>query len=270
MTDAPPPFGPLVDTHAHLDDDRLRSNLAAVLETARSARIAQIIAVATTAADSPRTLALAEAHPGVFATVGFQPNNVAEAVEGDWDRIAELARRPRVVALGETGLDRYWDFAPFDLQQDWFDRHLRLAGELGLPVVIHCREAEADVAAQLAALNRPVRGVLHSFTGSIADAERFLELGLHISFAGMLTFGNKKLDALRAAAASIPLDRLLVETDSPYLSPHPLRGRPNQPAHIAWTALKLAELVGLTPGELAAVTTANARKLFALPDDDIL
>jgi len=270
MTDTPPPFGPLVDTHAHLDDDRLRSNLAEVLETARAAGVAQIIAVATTAADSARVVDLAGDHPGVFATVGFQPNNVAEAVEGDWERIVDLARRPRVVAIGETGLDRHWDFAPFDQQQDWFDRHLRLAHELDLPVVIHCREAEVDVAAQLAALNRPIRGVLHSFTGSIADAERFLELGLRVSFAGMLTFGNKKLDALRAAAASIPLDRLLVETDSPYLSPHPLRGRPNQPAHIAWTALKLAELLGLTPDELAAITTANARSLFALPDDDVL
>jgi len=270
MTQTPPPFGPLVDTHAHLDDDRLRSKLDEVLESARTAGITQILAVATTAADSVRVVALAHDHRGVFATVGFQPNNVAEAVEGDWERIVELAKRPRVAALGETGLDRYWDRAPFNQQQDWFDRHLRLAHELDLPVVIHCREAEADIVAQLAALNRPVRGVLHSFTGSIADAERFMELGLHISFAGMLTFNNRKLDALRDAAAAVPLDRLLVETDSPYLSPHPLRGRPNQPAHVAWTALKLAELHGLTPEELAAATTANARKLFALPADDVL
>lgn len=270
MTETPPPFGPLVDTHAHLDDDRLRSKLDEVLENARTSGIAQIIAVATTAADSARVVALADGHRGVFATVGFQPNNVAEAVEGDWERIIDLAKRPRVVALGETGLDRYWDRAPFDQQQDWFDRHLRLAHELDLPVVIHCREAEADVAAQLAALKRPVRGVLHSFTGSIDDAKRFLDLGLHVSFAGMLTFNNRKLDALREAAASVPLDRLLVETDSPYLSPHPLRGRPNQPAHVAWTARKLAEVHGLTPEELAKATTDNARKLFATPDDDVL
>jgi len=270
MTETPPPFGPLVDTHAHLDDDRLRSNLDEVLKTARTAGVVQIIAVATTAADSARVVALADDHPGVFSTVGFQPNNVAEAVEGDWERIAKLAERPRVVALGETGLDRYWDYAPFDQQQDWFDRHLRLAQELDLPVVIHCREAEADVVAQLAALKRPVRGVLHSFTGSIEDAARFLDFSLYISFAGMLTFNTRKLDALRAAAAAVPLDRLLVETDSPYLSPHPLRGRPNQPAHIAWTALKLAEIHGLTPEELSAATTANARRLFALPADDVL
>lgn len=270
MTEPPPPFGPLVDTHAHLDDDRLRSNLAEVLDNARAAQVVQIIAIATTAADSARVLDLAGEHPGVFATVGFQPNNVAEAVDGDWERIVELAKRPRVVALGETGLDRYWDFAPFNLQQDWFDRHLRLAHELDLPVVIHCREADADVVAQLSALGRPVRGVLHSFTGSTADAERFLDLGLHISFAGMLTFNTRKLDALRAAAAAVPVDRLLVETDSPYLSPHPFRGRPNQPARVAWTARKLAEVHGLTPEELAEATTANARRLFGLPDDDVL
>lgn len=270
MTETLPPFGPLVDTHAHLDDDRLRSNLAEVLDNARAAQVVQIIAIATTADDSARVVEMAGEHPGVFATVGFQPNNVAEAVEGDWERIVELAKRPRVVALGETGLDRYWDYAPFDQQQVWFDRHLGLAHELDLPVVIHCREAEADVVAQLAALNRPVRGVLHSFTGTIADAERFLDLGLHISFAGMLTFNNRKLDDLRAAAAAIPLDRLLVETDSPYLSPQPFRGRPNQPARVAWTARKLAEIHGLSPEDLAAATTTNARRLFKLPDDDAL
>ena len=206
-----------------------------------------MVAIGTTAADSAEVVAIAAAHPGVFAAVGVQPNHVAEAVEGDWERIVALATGPRVVAIGETGLDRYWDRAPFELQQVWFGRHLRLAHDLDLPVVIHCRNCEADIAAQLAELGRPVRGVLHSFTGTIDDARRFCELGLHISFAGMLTFKNKGLDALRAAAAAVPLDRLLVETDSPYLSPDPVRGRSNQPAHVAWTARKLAEVRGVPP-----------------------
>jgi TatD DNase family protein len=175
-----------------------------------------------------------------------------------------------VVAIGETGLDRYWDRSPFDLQQEWFGRHLRLAYDLGLPVVIHCRDCEADIITQLADLGRPVRGVLHSFTGTIEDARELVALGLHISFAGMLTFTNKGLDALRAAAASLPLDRLLVETDSPYLSPHPVRGRPNQPANVAWTARKLAEVRGEPPEALALALTANARRLFALPEDDVI
>ncbi len=173
-------------------------------------------------------------------------------------------------AIGETGLDRYWDHTPFPQQQEWFDRHLALAAELGLPVVIHCRDCEADLIQQLEGLGRPVQGVLHSFTGTSEHAAAFLALGLHISFAGMVTFSNKSLDALRAAATTIPLDRILMETDSPYLSPQPVRGRPNQPAHLSWTTQSLAGTLGLTPGELATITTANARRLFALPADDLL
>ena len=267
---AVPPMEPLIDTHAHLDDPRLRGRLPEVLARARAAGVVQAVAVATTAADSADVVALAAAHPGVFATVGYQPNNVAEAVEGDWERIAALVDSPRVVALGETGLDRYWDRAPFDLQQQWFQRHLDLARERDLPVVIHCRECEADIVAQLAAMGGPVRGVLHSFTGDRRQAEAFLELGLHLSFAGMLTFANKSLDALREAAAHVPADRLLVETDSPYLAPVPRRGKANEPAYVAWTARKLAEIRGVTEAELAQTVTANARALFRLPPTDLL
>lgn len=272
MKDAPPPlaFGPLVDTHAHLEDGRLRGDLTGVLDRARAAGIVQVVAIGTTAADSAEVVAIAGAHSGVFAAVGVQPNHVAEAADGDWERIVALASSARVVAIGETGLDRYWDRSPFALQQEWFGRHLRLAHDLGLPVVIHCRDCEADIADQLAALGRPVRGVLHSFTGAIDDVRRFCDLGLHISFAGMLTFKNKGLDALRAAAAVVPLDRFLVETDSPYLSPDPVRGRPNQPAHVAWTARKLAEVRGVSPGEIARISTSNARALFALPETDVI
>ncbi|AMV37663.1 TatD family hydrolase [Planctomyces sp. SH-PL62] len=269
-SEPPPPLDPLVDTHAHLDDPRLRPHLGEILGRARRAGVVQVVAIATTAADSADVVAIAAEQPGVFAAVGFQPNNVVDAVEGDWERIVELASAPRVVALGETGLDRHWDRAPFDLQQAWFQRHLDLARERDLPVVIHCRECEADVAAQLAAMGSPVRGVLHSFTGDRKQAEAFLDLGLHISFAGMLTFANKKLDALREAAAAVPLDRLLVETDSPYLAPHPLRGLGNEPAHVVWTARKLAELRGMDESELACAVTANARALFRLPEADLI
>jgi TatD DNase family protein len=269
-TPLPPPIGRLVDTHAHLEDDRLRANLPSMLDRARAAGIVQVVAIGTTAADSAEVVAIAGAHPGVFAAVGVQPNHVAEAVDGDWERIVELASRPRVAAIGETGLDRYWNRAPFDQQQDWFGRHLRLAHDLDLPVVIHCRDCETDVIAQLAALARPVRGVLHSFNGTFDHAREFVALGLHISFAGMLTFKNKGLDPLRAVAAVVPLDRLLVETDSPYLSPEPFRGRPNQPSHVAWTARKLAEVRGVSPEEIAQATTANASRLFRLPETDVI
>jgi TatD DNase family protein len=195
---------------------------------------------------------------------------VAEAVVADWPRIVELAGCPRVVAIGETGLDRYWDHTPFAQQQDWFDRHLELALELDRPVVIHCRDCEADIIAQLERLGRPVRGVLHSFTGNADHAAAFLALGLHISFAGMVTFSSKTLDPLRAAAKTVPLDRILIETDSPYLSPQPVRGRPNQPAHLSWTAQFLSGKLGIEQTEFARITTENARRLFGLPGDDVL
>lgn len=255
----------LVDTHAHLDDQRLVNELDEVLDRARAAGVVQVVAIGTTAADSASTIALTKGRPGVFAAVGIQPNHVAEAEPGDWQRIVALAGEPGVVALGETGLDRYWKRTPFPLQQEYFERHLALARERNLPVVIHCRDCEADIVAQLARQRGEVRGVLHSFTGNTDDARRFLDLGLHLSFAGMVTFANKNLDALRDAARSVPLDRLLVETDSPFLSPHPFRGRSNEPARTAVTAACLAELRGITLAELAAATTANARALFGLP-----
>ena len=154
--------------------------------------------------------------------------------------------RPGVVAIGETGLDRYWHRTPFADQQEWFDRHLTLAHDHDLPIVIHCRDCQNDIIQQLQQLGRPVRGVMHSFTGSWDDAEAYLALGLHLSFAGMITFTNKTLDALRDVAARMPLDRLLVETDSPYLTPHPFRGKLNEPARVALTAAKLAEIRGLS------------------------
>lgn len=258
----------LIDTHAHLTDERLAANLMTVLSESRAAGVEQIIAIGTTAPDSAATVTLAAAHAGVFAAVGIQPNHVAEAVPGDWEQIEALARAPRVVALGETGLDRYWDHTPFADQQAMFDRHLELAAALDLPVVIHCRQCEADIIAQLSRLGRPVVGVLHSFTGTAEDAAAFLELGLHLSFAGMVTFDSRKLDDLRRVAATVPIDRLLVETDSPYLSPHPFRGKTNSPGRVALTAAALAQERGLSLAEVAQATTRNARRLFRLPEAD--
>jgi TatD DNase family protein len=270
MTPSGDPWPGLVDTHAHLDDPTFRDDREEVLDRARAAGVAQVIAVGTTAADSASVQGLAAGRSGLFAAVGVHPNHAAEARPGDWERVLDLIDLPGVVALGETGLDRYRDHTPFPEQQEWFDRHLALALERDLPVVIHCRESERDIAAQLSRLGRPVRGVLHSFTGSWDDAQAFLELGLHLSFAGMVTFTNKGLDALRETAARVPDDRLLVETDSPYLSPHPFRGRSNEPARVAVTAERLAALRGLAPADLARLTTANARRLFGLPADRVL
>jgi TatD DNase family protein len=270
MSNAGPRATPLVDTHAHLDDRRLRDHLPQVLERAIDNGVGQIIAIGTTAATSSEAVALAAAHRGVFAAVGIHPNDAAESGQQDWPHILELVGRPGVVAIGETGLDRYWKRTPFDQQQAWFDRHLSLAQELNLPIVIHCRDCQRDIIDQLTRLRRSVQGVMHAFTGQWDEAAACLDLGLHLSFAGMVTFTNKALDGLRDVAARVPLDRLLVETDSPYLTPHPFRGQTNEPAHVALTVLKLAEIRGLSPEGMAQVSTANARKLFRLAPEETL
>jgi TatD DNase family protein len=262
----------LIDTHAHLDDPRFDDDRPAVLARARSAGVAQMICIATTAATSQKCVDLAQQYPQLWATVGIQPNHVAEAAPGDWEKVVALVEAPRVVALGETGLDRHWDFTPFAQQEEFFVRHLELARQRGLPVVIHSRKAGADVVRVLrreAAGPRSVAGVMHSFTEDAQTLAASLELGLYISFAGMLTY--KKSDELRALARQVPIDRLLVETDSPYLVPQERRSelRRNEPAEIVHTAACLAQLHGLTLEELAAITSANARALFRLPASSV-
>jgi TatD DNase family protein len=255
----------LIDTHAHLDDDRFSDDLDQVLERAQSAGVVRIVTVATTAADSGRNIDLARRHQQLAATVGIQPNNVAQAGAGDWDLVVELAKDSHVVALGETGLDRYWDHTPFPQQEDYFARHLALSRRTQLPLVIHCREAEADMVRMLRADHAhhgPVRGVMHSFTADLATAHACLELGLYISFAGMLTYKNAQ--NLREVARQLPLDRLLVETDSPYLAPVPVRGQRNEPGFVTHTAACLAQVMGVSLGVVAENTTRNARELFKL------
>jgi TatD DNase family protein len=253
----------LIDTHAHLDDEQFAADLPAVLDRARAAGVETIIAIATTAPSSAVCVALAERRPMLFATVGLHPNNIMEASPTAWDEISTLVERERVVGIGETGLDRHWDNTPFPVQEEYFVRHLELARRCNRPVVIHCREAEADVLRVLRAefdRHGPIRGVMHSFTGDAAMAEAFREMGLYLSFAGMLTYKNAA--ALRAVAAQQPLNRVLVETDSPYLSPVPLRGKRNEPAHVVHTAACLAELLAIDPERLAEQTTRNACQLF--------
>lgn len=253
----------LFDTHAHLDDEAFQDDWTGLVERARQAQLTSMITVATTLESSQRCLEIASRFDRVFATVGIQPNYCAEAGENDWTRIVELAQSPEVVALGETGLDRHWDYTPFPQQQDYFDRHLRLSQQLQIPFIVHMRDCGAEIVAMLreAQQRGPLQGVMHSFTGDAALAAECLELGLYISFAGMVTF--KKSTDLRDVAAGIPTDRLLIETDAPYLSPHPLRGqRPNEPAFLVHTAKCLADVREVPLETLAQQTTANAFALF--------
>lgn len=256
------------DTHAHLDQQDFDADRREVVAGARAAGIEGILCVAVSADSSEAVLRLAEEFD-LVAAVGIHPNSTAEAAAGDWKRVTALIDHPRVVALGETGLDRYWDFAPISLQQEYLDRHLRLAQEHDLPVILHCRDAAADMMPMLhaAASRGPLRGILHAFSGDAALAAECVALGLHISFAGNVTYLNRKFDLLRAAAHTIPDNRLLIETDSPYLVPQIFRGKQkrNEPGNVIHTAAFLAELRGVPVDELAAYTTANARRLFRLP-----
>ncbi len=254
----------LIDTHAHLDDDQLQVGLDRFLQRATEAGVTKILTIGTTTMSSEAAVAIAASWPQVYAAVGIQPNYGSESSEEDWQRIVELASAAKVRAIGETGLDSYWDFTPFEVQRELFDRHLRLAQDLDLPFVVHMRDCgEAAVEILRAARQRgPLRGVMHSFTGDLTTAQQCLDLGLFISFAGMVTF--KKSHDLREIARAIPAHRILIETDSPFLSPHPHRGqRPNEPARIIHTAQCLAAERGVPWEEFAALTTANARELFA-------
>ena len=253
----------LIDTHTHLDQPEFDEDRQEVIARAIEAGVSAMLAVGISAETSQAAIDLAAQHEAIYAAVGIQPNYCAQAAEGDWDRVVSLIDSPKVVAIGETGLDRYWDYSPFELQQDYFDRHLRLSEQRDLPFIVHTRDCDEDVLVMLreARQRGPLSGVMHSFAGSQETAAECLELGLYISFAGMVTF--KKSDELRAVAASIPLGRLLVETDSPYLSPHPKRGKRNEPANVTLTARVLAEAQGASDHDaFYCRLSENAERLF--------
>jgi TatD DNase family protein len=253
----------LVDSHCHLalaefDDDRL-----AVLARARAAGVVALIDVGIGPGSWERTLALAAAEPAVYAALGLHPNDVAEAGASAMARLDELLSTPRVVAVGETGLDYHWDRTPRAVQAAAFVDHLALARRHDLPVVIHCRDAYDDVLAIVAAEGGGTRGVMHCFGGTPDQAARAVALGYWISLAGPVTFKNAA--GLRALAARLPLDRLLLETDSPYLAPHPHRGQRNEPAHVALVAAAVAAARAMPVADLVAATGQNAAALFGLP-----
>jgi TatD DNase family protein len=257
-----------IDTHTHLFDKQFRQDLPAVLQRASETGVRQILAVGI---DHPSNLAcvdLARSYPQqLFATVGIQPNHVAECAATDWDEVVKLAQLPEVVGIGETGLDRYWDRTPFPQQEDFFARHLTLSRQTQKALVIHTRECDADILRMLRedfAKHGPILGVMHSFCSNAEVAKECLEMGLDISLAGMLTY--KSAEDIRQMVKSVPLNRLLVETDCPYLAPVPQRGKRNEPSFVVHTGACLAECMGISRAEIAKHTTANARRLFKLPE----
>jgi len=250
------------DTHCHLGLIEAASP-DDVVDRARAAGVTTMVTVGTDLASSAEAVA-ATSSPGVWAAVGIHPNNAIEATDGVLAHLRRLALHPRVVGIGETGLDRFRDSTPAVRQEDSFRDHIRLAKELDRALVIHDREAHDDVVRVLLDERPPPRVVFHCFSGGADLVRTCAQHGWYLSFAGNLTFRNAP--DLRLAAAAAPLELLVAETDSPFLAPHPHRGRPNEPARVVHTVAQLAELHDVAPEEMAAMTSANARRLFALPD----
>lgn len=245
-----------VDSHCHLDDKRFSGDLDAVLDRAAAAGVTRILTIGT--GDGPPgldcALRVAERYPQVFATVGVHPHDAAKVTPKTFDELRALAANPKVVGFGEIGLDYHYDFSPRELQREVFVEQLKLGRELALPIIIHTREAWADTLAILRAQGVG-EGIFHCFTGTAAEAEEALAMGFHLAYGGVTTF--KTAEGVREALRLTPDDRLLIETDAPYLAPIPHRGKRNEPAMMLETARKLAEVRNTTVEHLAQVTTAN-------------
>jgi TatD DNase family protein len=261
----PPRIDGLVDSHCHLDYSPMREDIPGVLAAARAAGVVQFVHVGCSRDRLETAVDIAEAHAEVFAAIGIHPH---DAITTDAEALAtveRLAARPKVVAIGETGLDYHYDRSPRDVQRRSLAEHVELARRLSKPLVLHVRDAHDEARAIVRETGprteRP--GVVHCFTGTPDDARAWVELGFHLSFSGIVTF--PKSDELRAAARACPPDRLLLETDAPYLSPAPVRGPGNRPAHVAFTCAYLADHLGLAAADLAARAAQATREVFGMP-----
>lgn len=257
----------LIDTHCHLDFDRFDPDRDEVVARAAAHGVSRIIVPAINLDNCLTVLRLAERYEGVYAAIGIHPNSSAEWQDSWLEQLREYAGHEKVVAIGEIGLDYYWNRSPKPVQHQAFTAQLNLAHELDLPVIIHNRESDADVVrllqeSPLAGQARP--GVLHSFSSRWEIAQQVLTMGFYLGFTGPLTF--KQADELRRVAGQAPLDRLLIETDAPFLAPQQKRGQRNEPAYVAYVAERLAALHGLDAAAMAQQTSANAMRLFELPD----
>lgn len=253
----------LIDTHCHLDFPDFAAERDDIVARAHAAGVKQMITISTRVRKFPEILAIAEKYPTVFCSVGTHPHNADEELDIPVSELIELARHPRVVAIGEAGLDYFYDNAPREAQAIGLRNHIAAARETGLPLVIHSRSADEDMAAILT--EETGKGafpfLLHCFSSGPELARVGVELGGYVSFSGILTF--PKSEELREIAKTVPLERMLVETDAPYLAPKPFRGKRNEPAYVAHTAAVLAETVGVSAEEIARITTENAFRIFS-------
>jgi TatD DNase family protein len=253
----------LIDTHCHLDFPDFAAERDDIVARAHAAGVKQMITISTRVRKFPEILAIAEKYPTVFCSVGTHPHNADEELDIPVSELIELARHPRVVAIGEAGLDYFYDNAPREAQAIGLRNHIAAARETGLPLVIHSRSADEDMAAILT--EETGKGafpfLLHCFSSGPELARVGVELGGYVSFSGILTF--PKSEELREIAKTVPLERMLVETDAPYLAPKPFRGKRNEPAYVAHTAAVLAETLGISAEEIARITTENAFRIFS-------
>jgi TatD DNase family protein len=253
----------LIDSHAHIQGREYAGEVDAVVRRARAAGVEKIIVVggAGELSSNEAAVQLAQSHAELYATVGMHPHDAKDVSDGDLRKLQALTERPKVVAVGETGLDYYYNHSPRDVQCNLFTQFIHMACETDLPIVVHEREAAQDVAALLRCEGKgKVRGVIHCFTGNYEAACAYLDLGLYLSFTGIITF--TKADSLRDVVQKVPLERILLETDSPYLTPVPYRGKRNEPAYVQLVAEAVSEIKGIALEKVADVTTRNVRYLF--------
>jgi TatD DNase family protein len=255
----------LIDSHCHLDMEASQDDIDDIIRSAEQCRVHTIITIGIDLASSQRAVELAHTYPGVYASVGIHPHSAEEGDDAVYQQLRELAASAKVVAYGEIGLDYAKQYAPVECQRVEFSRQLELAKELELPVIIHDREAHEDTVHIIREQGPfPAGGVMHCFSGDMAFAHQVLDLGLYISIPGIVTFKNAL--ALQKVAQEIPLDRMLLETDGPFLTPAPFRGKRNRPEYLLYTAAVVAELRGISIDEVAGQASQNTKQLFSLPD----
>ncbi|GBF11413.1 MULTISPECIES: TatD family hydrolase [Tepidibacillus] len=251
----------LVDTHAHLNDEKFNEDRAEVIKRAKEVGVETIINIGYNRETILSTIELVEQYDFIFGAVGWHPNDAHEMKEEDFDWLKEITQHPKILAIGEIGLDYYWDFAPKEVQQEIFRKQIQLAKQVNLPIIIHDRDAHQDICSILREEGaKDVGGIIHSFSGSMEMAKECIDLGFYISFSGPVTFKNAKKP--KEVATHIPIDRILLETDSPYLTPEPYRGKRNESAYVKFVATKIAELRGMDVEEIAQITTRNAKRIL--------
>ncbi len=255
----------LVDTHCHLDMDPLMRECGSVIERALAGGVTRMVTIGIDLESSQKAVDLAAANKGVYAAVGVHPHNVGGVTDNQYRELIRLAGRPEVVAWGEIGMDMVKRYEPLELQKEHFLRQLKIAKDLALPVIIHDREAHSDILAGLMEYAPfPAKGVIHCFSGDAELAARVVDLGFYVSIPGVVTFN--KAEQLQDAVRRVPLSRLFLETDAPFLAPVPKRGKSNEPIFVLYTAQKVAELKGVTLEKVARNTTLNAESLFGFDD----